>query len=273
MIHKIIYINSFMNLFNDHLNLSNNIYDNAKILKSVELNKQQELVNRNPTTKYYQTLVLNLQEQVQYLTKRLNETAPPTVFHGAPESEFGSPPQSTLWNTTVPYGTNNPTGNGSFPEWNIIDTILTGDKNISQRLIKFARNNPRLFTAEVLGLLSFGKVARAADRVSILLTSPELAQLAEHLFNLTPQALSELLQAIKNGTASQSDLAAFNAFWNLANSILTGWIPSANDFNLNAGAGPDRPGDPVYNSGDGSYRGTRDGIFYQPPLPIKRRSR
>ena len=29
MIHKSIYINSFMNLFNDHLNLSNNIYDNA----------------------------------------------------------------------------------------------------------------------------------------------------------------------------------------------------------------------------------------------------
>ena len=62
-----------MNLFNDHLNLSNNIYDNAKILKSVELNKQQELVNRNPTTKYYQTLALNLQEQVQYLTRQLNE--------------------------------------------------------------------------------------------------------------------------------------------------------------------------------------------------------
>ena len=49
-----------MNLFNDHLNLSNNIYDNVKILKSVELNKKQELVNRNPTTKYYQTLALNL---------------------------------------------------------------------------------------------------------------------------------------------------------------------------------------------------------------------
>ena len=62
-----------MNLFNDHLNLSNNIYDNAKILKSVELNKQQELVNRNPTTKYYQTLALNLQEQVQYLKRQLNE--------------------------------------------------------------------------------------------------------------------------------------------------------------------------------------------------------
>ncbi len=62
-----------MNLFNDHLNLSNNIYDNAKILKSVELNKEQELVNRNPTTKYYQTLALNLEEQVQYLKRQLNE--------------------------------------------------------------------------------------------------------------------------------------------------------------------------------------------------------
>lgn len=66
-----------MNLFNDHLNLSNNIYDNAKILKSVELNKQQELVNRNPTTKYYQTLAQNLQEQVQYLKRQLNEAASP----------------------------------------------------------------------------------------------------------------------------------------------------------------------------------------------------
>jgi len=62
-----------MNIFNDHLNLSNNIYDNAKILKSVELNKQQELVNRNPTTKYYQTLAINLEEQVQYLKRQLNE--------------------------------------------------------------------------------------------------------------------------------------------------------------------------------------------------------
>jgi hypothetical protein len=62
-----------MNLFNDHLNLSNNIYDNAKILKTAEINKQQELVNRNPTTKYYQTLALNLQEQVQYLKRQLNE--------------------------------------------------------------------------------------------------------------------------------------------------------------------------------------------------------
>jgi hypothetical protein len=71
-----------MNLFNDHLNLSNNIYDNAKILKSVELNKQQELVNRNPTTKYYQTLALNLEEQVQYLKRQLNE------FVGGPEPQL-----------------------------------------------------------------------------------------------------------------------------------------------------------------------------------------
>jgi hypothetical protein len=73
-----------MNLFNDHLNLSNNIYDNAKILKSVELNKQQELVNRNPTAKYYQTLVLNLQEQVQYLKRQLNEANTPVPTQGTP---------------------------------------------------------------------------------------------------------------------------------------------------------------------------------------------
>jgi len=75
-----------MNLFNDHLNLSNNIYDNAKILKTAEINKQQELVNRNPTTKYYQTLALNLQEQVQYLRRQLNEAeaiVDPTVIQRA----------------------------------------------------------------------------------------------------------------------------------------------------------------------------------------------
>ena len=253
-----------MNLFNDHLNLSNNIYDNAKILKSVELNKQQELVNRNPTAKYYQTLTLNLQEQVQYLTRRLNESNAivPEVFH----RDQMSPEDLTLFGSPNPTGVNNPTGNGSFSEWNIIDTIFTMDNNMSERLIKFARTHPRLFAAEILGLFSFGRVARAADRVALLLTSPELGRLAEHVFNLTPQALSELIQAIQNGTASNSDLAAFNAFWNLANSILTGWIPLNSDFNLNAGAGPGGIGAPVYNSGDGSYRGTRDHVFYQPPI-------
>jgi len=58
-----------MNFFKDHLNLSNNIYDNAKILKAAEINKQQEIVDRNPTTKYYQTLAQNLQEQVDNLKK------------------------------------------------------------------------------------------------------------------------------------------------------------------------------------------------------------
>jgi hypothetical protein len=66
-----------MNFFKDHLNLSNNIYDNAKILKAAEINKQQEIVDRNPTTKYYQTLALNLQEQVQYLKRMLNEVNAP----------------------------------------------------------------------------------------------------------------------------------------------------------------------------------------------------
>ena len=58
-----------MNFFKDHLNLSNNIYDNAQILKAAEIKKQQEVVDRNPTTKYYQTLAQNLQEQVNNLKK------------------------------------------------------------------------------------------------------------------------------------------------------------------------------------------------------------
>ena len=62
-----------MNFFKDHLNLSNNIYDNAQILKAAEIKKQQKVVDCNPTTKYYQTLALNLQEQVQYLKRMLNE--------------------------------------------------------------------------------------------------------------------------------------------------------------------------------------------------------
>jgi hypothetical protein len=66
-----------MNFFKDHLNLSNNIYDNAQILKAAEIKKQQEVVDRNPTTKYYQTLSLNLQEQVQYLKRMLNEVNAP----------------------------------------------------------------------------------------------------------------------------------------------------------------------------------------------------
>jgi len=60
-----------MNFFKDHLNLSNNIYDNAKILKDAQIKKQQEVVDRNPTTKYYQTLALNLQEQINNLKKQI----------------------------------------------------------------------------------------------------------------------------------------------------------------------------------------------------------
>ena len=70
-----------MNFFKDHLNLSNNIYDNAQILKAAEIKKQQEGIDRNPTTKYYQTLAQNLQEQVNNLKKKMLSEAgivPPT---------------------------------------------------------------------------------------------------------------------------------------------------------------------------------------------------
>ena len=250
-----------MNLFNDHLNLSNNIYDNAKILKSIELNKQQELVNRNPTAKYYQTLTINLQEQVQYLTRRLNESNAivPTVFHRDDMSssdldKFDRHSPQIAGHT------------GQRTTWQWINFM---DSEISQRFLKYIRNNPRLFAAEVLGLVG-GRYARAADRIALLLTSPELQQLAEQVFKLTGPQMASLIQSILNGTASQSDLAAFNAFWNLVWEVSTGWIPSASDFNLNAGTSE---GSSSNNSGDGSYRGTGGGIFYQPPLPTNRRLR
>jgi len=65
-----------MNFFKDHLNLSNNIYDNAQILKAAEIKKQQEVVDRNPTTKYYQTLAQNLQEQINTLKKQMLSEEP-----------------------------------------------------------------------------------------------------------------------------------------------------------------------------------------------------
>lgn len=65
-----------MNFFKDHLNLSNNIYDNAQILKAAEIKKQQEGIDRNPTTKYYQTLAQNLQEQVNNLKKKMLSEEP-----------------------------------------------------------------------------------------------------------------------------------------------------------------------------------------------------
>ena len=68
-----------MNFFKDHLNLSNNIYDNAQILKAAEIKKQQEVVDRNPTTKYYQTLAQNLQEQVNKLKKQMLSETPGVV--------------------------------------------------------------------------------------------------------------------------------------------------------------------------------------------------
>ena len=80
-------INSYMNFFKDHLNLSNNIYDNAQILKAAEIKKQQEVIDRNPTTKYYQSLAQNLQEQVQYLKRMLNEADTPPPTQGVPSQE------------------------------------------------------------------------------------------------------------------------------------------------------------------------------------------
>jgi len=117
-------INSYMNFFKDHLNLSNNIYDNAKILKAAEINKQQEIVDRNPTTKYYQTLALNLQEQVQYLKRMLNEATPDgglqmtdperiqrfQLHRMQNDPEQGSPNTFPDPNRTKPY-----TGPGFFP--------------------------------------------------------------------------------------------------------------------------------------------------------------
>lgn len=79
-----------MNFFKDHLNLSNNIYDNAQILKAAEIKKQQEVVDRNPTTKYYQSLAQNLQEQVQYLKRMLNEA------QGTGDPERGVPSQEQM---------------------------------------------------------------------------------------------------------------------------------------------------------------------------------
>lgn len=247
-----------MNLFNDHLNLSNNIYDNAKILKSVELNKQQELVNRNPTTKYYQNLALNLHEQVQYLKRRLNEAqgiVVPTVQHfdlenmsAEDQAEFGMP------------GRVNPNHTG---QRGIIDWIKFMDADISRRFLKYIRNNPRLFAAEVIGIVG-GRHATLANRVALILASPELGQLAQQVFNLTGPQLASLVQAILNGTASSADLAKFNAFWSLVWDLSTGWVPPDSDWNLNAGSFG-REGDGVYNSGDGTYRGQRGGNFYQGP--------
>jgi len=124
-------INSYMNFFKDHLNLSNNIYDNAKILKAAEIKKQQEVVDRNPTTKYYQTLAQNLQEQVQHLKRMLNEaqgTGDPA--QGIPSQEemtdqerrdrydVGRMRDTTPQPTTTPRDPNIPppfNGPGNFP--------------------------------------------------------------------------------------------------------------------------------------------------------------
>jgi hypothetical protein len=248
-----------MNLFNDHLNLSNNIYDNAKILKSVELNKQQELVNRNPTAKYYQNIALNLHEQVQYLKRRLNEEKQLGVVHFGTVDNM-SPEDRAEFDTPRRWVNPNHTG-----QRGVIDWIKFMDADISRRFLKYIRNNPRMFAAEVIGIVG-GRHATLANRVALILASPELGQLAEQVFNLTGPQLASLVQAILNGTASSADLAKFNAFWNLVWDLSTSWVPPDSDWNLNAGSFG-REGDAVHNSGDGTYRGQRGGNFYQPPLP------
>ena len=113
-----------MNFFKDHLNLSNNIYDNAQILKTAEIKKQQEVVDRNPTTKYYQTLALNLQEQVQYLKKLLNEATPDgglqmtdrERYQKSQDGRMGNVPEQGSPNTFPdPHRTKPFSGPGLFP--------------------------------------------------------------------------------------------------------------------------------------------------------------
>lgn len=256
-----------MNLFNDHLNLSNNIYDNAKILKSVELNKQQELVNRNPTTKYYQTLALNLQEQVQYLKRRLNEaegTADPDVIY----REEMTPEQQALYGTpsVMPRGELNPNGRGRF------NTNVTGDellafmiRDILNRLARFAKGDPRNTLATTLSVLPLGRATNAAQIVALALQTPELHQLLGYLLGLQGGALDAFLNSLANGSISAEDLAKWNAAWNGAFNILDQMFLNRDGYQLNAGAPLDQEARGRDGNFDGHYQGTGGGNFYQPP--------
>ena len=250
-----------MNFFKDHLNLSNNIYDNAKILKATEIKKQQEFVDRNPTTKYYQTLALNLQEQVQYLKRKLNEaegTANPTVFRMedmSPEDrvEFGTP-------RAMPRGDLNPNGRGRF------NTNVTGDellasmiKDILARLARFAKGDPRNTLATALSVLPLGRATNAAQIVALALQTPELHQLLGYLLGLQGGALDAFLNSLANGSISAEDLAKWNAAWNGAFDIVDQMILNRDGYRLNAGAPLDQ------YSPNGIYQGSGGGNFYQPP--------
>ena len=191
-----------MNLFNDHLNLSNNIYDNAKILKSVQINKQQELVNRNPTAKYYQTIALNLHEQVQYLKRRLNEEnsrVPTVVQFGTVDNmsaedlmAFGDParyvnPNHTDWES-------------KDPRFHSVGGIMW--TRIRDGIIRYIRNNPREVIGELLSMYG-GPIGIA---IGIILNSPELIQLYKDLYGVEEKALHMIFWRIHFGRASAQEI-------------------------------------------------------------------
>ena len=209
-----------MNLFNDHLNLSNNIYDNAKILKSVQINKQQESINRNPTAKYYQTIALNLHEQVQYLKRRLNEEKQLGVVHFgtvdnmSPEDlmAFGDPARYVNPKHSD-YASENPL-------WNGVTGIIF--KRIRDAIINYVKNNPREVLGDLIGLLG-GPIGIA---LGVIANAPGIIKLIIGVYGMTEAAWAMLSDRLKNGTASPQEIQ----MWELMKYMLTsyyngGYVP------------------------------------------------
>ena len=205
-----------MNLFNDHLNLSNNIYDNAKILKSVQINKQQESINRNPTAKYYQTIALNLHEQVQYLKRRLNEaqgTRDPDVLRfGTVDNmsaedlmAFGDPARYVNPNHTD-YASENPIMNS-------VTGIIF--KRIRDAIIDYVKNNPREVLGDLIGLLG-GPIGIA---LGVIANAPGIIKLIIGVYGMTEAALKMLFYRLENGNASPQEIQ----MWELMKYMLTSY--------------------------------------------------
>ena len=220
-----------MNFFKDHLNLSNNIYDNAKILKSVQINKQQELVNRNPIAKYYQTIALNLQEQVQYLTRRLNEVnhRVPTVVQFGTADNMSAEDLMAFGGPTRYVNPKHTDYASQDPHWNGVGGIIW--RRIRDAIIEYIRNNPREAIGDLIGLLGgpWGLV------IDLIANAPGIIKLISIAHGIEQQALMALLHRLENGTASQQEIQTWQTIKYMLTSYYHGGYIPVNPNRINPG--------------------------------------
>ena len=219
----------------------------------------------NHLTNVYKHKCEQLQEQIKNITKMLNEaegTADPTVLYptATDMTELGKGAMPGRIGDGKAFRAQRDGGYGytQVPDVNLIPFIIS---DLDKRLQKYARANPELFLAEILENIP-GPYATPQQIVAFLLAHEVWIDLFREIFNMSRPVVLALFEMIKNNTASQADLAAFNNFYSEMYELGRYMTVNPEGYNTNAGTAE---GQDAYRP-DRTWRGKGDGIFYQPPI-------